>query len=156
MARIQCRFCRRKADRTREHVWPQWLQDSLNCRDDVRALVHRSISGGVSSRRVQNTASMVLGGVCAECNNGWMSELETRTVPVIGRMLSEERRPTLTGEDATTLALWSFKTAIVLNASSNYRRIVPDVHFRHLYDTRSIPLGVFVDVARIEDNISCI
>lgn len=149
MARTACCFCRRKADRAREHVWPQWLQDALNCRADVRALVHRSFDGGVSSRRIQNTASMILGGVCAKCNNEWMSELETHTVPVVTLLLSELGNHELTSEDAATLALWSFKTAIVLNASSNYRRIVPDTHFWYLHDTRSIPAGVFIDVARI-------
>jgi len=133
-------------------VWPQWLQAELGVRANVAAWVHRSISGGAVSRRIQNTASILLGSVCAECNNGWMSELESRAAPVIRKLLAAPAEATLAIDEASALALWAFKTAIVLNASSNYRRIVPDDHFRFLYMQQAIPPLVVVDSARFETN----
>lgn len=152
MAKTRCIFCGSIAARSKEHVWPLWLQEAVDAQDHVAAWVHRSIVGGAVSRRVQNTASIVLGQVCSSCNNGWMSELESRVAPIVQALLREVSSTTLSAEDAGLLALWAFKTAIALNAASNYRRIVPDEHFRLLYSNREVPPWVVVDAAHLRSN----
>src|SRR5688572_7184046 len=152
MRTIRCVFCSETATRSKEHVWPQWLQDALSVRENVSAWVHRSVVGNAVSRRVQNTASILLGHVCGQCNNGWMSEIEGGVRVLMQSLLPEVAGRTLSAKEATDLALWAFKTAIVLNASSNYRRIVPQAHFEYLYANRQVPLSVVVDTAHLGGN----
>jgi len=59
---------------------------------------------------------MLIKKVCKQCNNGWMSRLETRTQPIINR-LREESNCELDIHDCRTLALWSCKTAMMFEAS---------------------------------------
>jgi hypothetical protein len=54
--------------------------------------------------------------VCSQCNNGWMHDLEQRSIPVLGAMLHDIATP-LDSEQQATLALWSLKTAIVVEAA---------------------------------------
>lgn len=76
-----------------------------------------------------------------------MSELETLAKPVLVDLISPaSSAEVLSFESAATLAKWTFKTAIVRNAGTNYRNIVPPRHYRHLYEKQSIPPGVFVDM----------
>jgi hypothetical protein len=53
--------------------------------------------------------------VCAPCNNGWMSDLETESTRVLGALLQDIATP-LDAHQQTTLALWSTKTAMVIEA----------------------------------------
>src|SRR5262249_46312888 len=135
------------------HVWPQWLEDVLGVRGKVSAWVHRSVAGKAVGRRVQNTASVVLGQVCGDCSHGWMSELEGRVSPLVQSLLPGIVGKTLPADDAGTLVIWAFKTAIVLNAASNYRHIVPEEHYAHLYSTQQIPARVVVDASSLRDNL---
>jgi len=81
-----------------------------------------------------------------------MSELETAAKPQLLKYIGlNPSSKTIGEEQAHTLSLWAFKTAIVINAASNYRRIVPKAHFQHLYDKRSLPKGVAIDVAVIDE-----
>lgn len=43
------------------------------------------------------------------------------------------------------VARWAFKTAAMINAGSNYRRIVPPEHIRYFYEQGTPPPGVVVD-----------
>lgn len=153
MGRTKCIFCRKTTTRSKEHVWPQWLEELLGVQGKISAWVHRSVTGNAVSRRIQNTASIVLGQVCGECNNGWMSELENQVRPLVQSMLPGVIGRTLSAADAGTLARWAFKTAIVLNAASNYRHIVPEAHYAHLYSTRQVPARVVVDASSFHGNL---
>src|SRR5271157_1160905 len=53
--------------------------------------------------------------VCTTCNNGWMSQLEGRAIPVITRLL-DHPACTLDIHDCKTLALWAVKTSMVLES----------------------------------------
>ncbi|HWJ64693.1 MAG TPA: hypothetical protein VNS19_22155 [Acidimicrobiales bacterium] len=48
--------------------------------------------------------------VCATCNNGWMSQLETRVKPVLSDLIFAEDAVAVSQSDADTLAAWSAKT----------------------------------------------
>lgn len=78
-----------------------------------------------------------------------MSDLETNVCPVL-KSLWVEPDPVglhLNDDDLATQAIWAFKTAIVRNAGTNYRQIVPKEHYTELYNTRGIPDNQFVDLA---------
>jgi hypothetical protein len=53
--------------------------------------------------------------VCENCNNGWMSQLENETKPILNRMLSDARFALpLVGQHVVTC--WAIKTAMVFEA----------------------------------------
>lgn len=87
---------------------------------------------------------MRFGLVCEDCNNGWLSELESDTKATLNELWQGQRRLPVT--DAMTLTVWVLKTASLLNLASNYRRIVPAHHLHGLFDG-TIPSGAFADLA---------
>lgn len=149
MGKVRCLFCAETRKRAKEHLWPGWLQRELEGGTALRTETHYAIAGQPVNRRTLQNGALVLGRVCETCNTGWMSKLERRAIDVLRPLLSTE---SLVGRDMTpekcaVLAVWAFKTAIVRNRGTNYKKLVPDSHFRMLYDTRTVPEDVFVDLA---------
>jgi hypothetical protein len=82
--------------------------------------------------------------VCAECNNGWMSTLETAAMPVMKPLI--EGKGNLykcRGAEARILGRWAAKTAYVLNAASAYSLKVPQSHRASIL-RGTVPNEVFV------------
>src|SRR5215472_15966123 len=77
-----CHFCYRQMGagqrlvRSREHIFAQWLLEDLEIADSEIQPTHFSSAGDVRSTRHHTMRNLVAGGVCADCNNGWMSQLE--------------------------------------------------------------------------------
>lgn len=85
---MACPFCGHAGPLTTEHVFAQWLRRELG-----------------TSQRARVSAQ-----VCAECNTGWMSALETS----FRSAFSRRRDGTLQPPDRTTIARWATKTASLL------------------------------------------
>jgi hypothetical protein len=123
-----CLFCCADlavAGRAREHVLPRWL---LRHYDIEKTMVEpawtNARDGSLRDKRVHPLKAMVLGHVCAGCNNGWMSELEVTARPTLlelsgGRLAVSELAPL----HRVVLARWALKTAVVLNRSSNFHQL---------------------------------
>ena len=58
--------------------------------------------------------AFVNGSVCGSCNNGWMSQLETRVEPIFLKLTTGTDIRDLKPDEIDTLARWTGKTAIVL------------------------------------------
>lgn len=133
-----CLFCDDRLsneNRSREHIVPGWLLDSLGVRDDEVTPTHQSARGEVLSTRSHDYDSLRNGRICARCNNGWMSQMETAVQPVLHRLLHATVVPSaLTSPERLLLARWSAKVSWLLNDASNYRKLVPAGAFRHLHD----------------------
>jgi len=54
--------------------------------------------------------------VCGQCNNGWMSDLETVNIPIIGSMFND-LSITLNHDMQRKVAEWTVKTAMVLDST---------------------------------------
>lgn len=138
-----CIFCGVKLgqqNRSCEHIFPLWLQKRWALSENGLLQTHFAEDGEVLSDRFHNLRSHVWGGVCARCNSGWMSQMETDVQPILiplaerTAMLSELDSP-----QSLILARWACKTAYVLHAAANYRPIVPSEHFRFI---RANPTGL--------------
>jgi len=141
---VDCIFCGSRAPRAKEHVFPTWLLQDLNVDREPIDLSHHSPTGELLSRRRHDLDSFQFGKVCADCNHGWMSRLETEARRIFGSLWRHRRRvPCI---DAWALSLWTLKTSCVLNAAANYRRIIPSAHAR-LVRGLQLPLSLYVDVA---------
>ena len=147
MSNVTCRFCGERRSRAKEHAWPQWLLETTNLSDALTRETHAGIAGEVVDARVQSFQSMRDGRVCATCNNTWMSDLENATKPIIENVITSGNLYALDDDEKSRLAVWSFKTAIVRNAVTNYRKIVPETHYTYLYDHRAVAPAVYVDAA---------
>lgn len=101
------------------------------------------------AQRIKRVPVVVLGDVCKHCNNGWMSNLERDVGGVLKPLLEAPIAlgTSFDASQASILARWAFKTAIVRNRATNYRKIVKDEHFEHLCGTHQLPPHTFVDAA---------
>ena len=133
-------------NRAREHVFPRWLIDELHLRGIRITPVHQSADGVPISMREHTLEELVEGRVCAECNNGWMNQLEQSARPVLESLMrSDQDVADLDDCHRLILARWTCKTCWMLNSASNFRSIVPVEHIRALRsDCGSLPNGVVV------------
>lgn len=139
-----CLFCG-DTELTREHVFPQWLLDECNIRKAKMDMEHHAFYGEKISERPLTLNSLINGLICRECNNGWLSQLESQVKPVLINLLNtSDNFVTLLKEHNKLLSMWAFKTAIILNHATNYRNIIPKRHYKYLYKHRRIPENVTV------------
>jgi len=131
---------------TREHVLPRWALDEFGLRNEHVQPTHFGTDRQILSARLHTYSQLVAGRVCEDCNSGWMSRLENANKNLITE-LGHGRKDMLDLDDAAAIGLarWAFKTALALHAASNYRKIIPDEHYRHLtLDPSTLPSGVRV------------
>ena len=91
--RSSCIYCGRSDHMTEEHIWADWLRQYIP-RDMPR---HKLVSAVVHSDLSKNTVdirkregdphSRKLKIACRDCNNGWMSRLQTNAKPYLVPML---------------------------------------------------------------------
>lgn len=119
-----CPFCGRPDQRSKEHVWPQWLRqypafEELN--EGYTGQRYRSMEQVVtqdsddryleelgSSRHVNSFLPHVQVAVCEPCNTGWMSDMEEAVMPLLDKMIREEQVD-LPQNAQALLATWAAK-----------------------------------------------
>ena len=114
---VGCIFCG-AAELTKEHIFPRWLAAVL-----TPAVVGKNVTSERTQRsahrkgRQEWSAGDVAGFtarlVCASCNNGWMSDLETRVQPVLSTMIAGHPT-TLAPAAQLDLAAWTAMKAFVV------------------------------------------
>ncbi len=160
-----CLFCSRPwgtARRSDEHVLPKWMRKH---EQELLTRPHHAYSLGLDldtsthefvelpSALVTSKSSLLPlkpRDVCTDCNNGWMSRLETAARPLILKVaeaarLGEEIR--LTRENARILALWCQKTATTNELTSARPRVMTGLMGRDLAADKPLR-GSLVSMAR--------
>jgi hypothetical protein len=127
-----CPVCQRPGKRTREHVFGRWLADLLGVRAQP-VTTFSSREGALWSSR----GFEVVVDVCAVCNQGWMSNLESAfsavfSSPILGHPA------VLDGAALSTLAHWATKTALMLEP---HLAGTGNVTHRPLGHSALLPLG---------------
>ena len=109
--------------RTKEHVYARWFRDNV-----VNQKIKMFTSDGTTAtmERQPHLEALVNSSVCAECNNGWMSTLETQVDPIFEKLTSGTDISLLSREEVEILARWTGKTAIVLGYVTPIPAIVPE------------------------------
>lgn len=120
MAR-RCVFCG-EAGLTREHVVPRWLTKVLpeqaKWRGQDQTVVHIGRRGpgtelSLPHREVPEPfGAVTVKAVCAECNAGWMSDLEQAAAPTLTALVRSDR-VTLDSSALSSLAAWAVKTSLM-------------------------------------------
>lgn len=103
----QCRFCDQRAN-SLEHIWPEWVLDTVKSRQPMRQVI------GKSAPKILK-AEVRIKAVCKTCNEGWMSQLEGTSIPVL-RPLIQDIPISLEKEKQNTIVLWATKTAMLVDA----------------------------------------
>jgi hypothetical protein len=145
-ARTGCWFCGLgHGSSSNEHVLGRWVEKHFDT-ETLRFQPQRvSMASRGEARGPMPSSSMSVGGVCARCNNGWMSRLEQAAERILSGPATS-----VAAEDARVLAQWAEKTAVVLNLASPF----PLAWNRD--DRRSVILGPSsrsrVSLFRVEDS----
>jgi hypothetical protein len=143
--RKTCAFCGTSGKLTGEHVFGEWLSriglDVPECRFGAGPVNRSARALGVSypfARKVRD--------VCSNCNNGWMSNLESVARRVLTPFILG-KPGSIPKEDTAAIAAWVQKTALVgmLVSSENERAVgygLPQDEYRALYflQRRGAPL----------------
>lgn len=107
-----CVFCG-SGPLTLEHVFPQWVRPHVGAVEPIGSAtrvshheehVHHSYGTAVIDFKARR--------VCADCNGGWMSDMEGAVIPILTPMILSPGRVDLTRDEAMTLAAWIAKTSL--------------------------------------------
>src|SRR5260370_12410263 len=143
--REPCAFCPETADITGEHIWSAWAGRMFGERRYT--ITRKELDGRVRAWKRPHLGPKT-NVVCGNCNNGWMSDLETRVKPIIGDMVCKCNETTLHDKDIATIAVWAYTKAIVAEHSHNNRKPFFTFAERQLFrQTLSIPNGVQIWLA---------
>src|SRR5215472_14798711 len=109
---VTCIFCGQRKPGSREHVIPRWIRERLDIQADVRIEVNSALA-----KKWPNLYVKLDRTVCANCNNGWMSDLEEQVKPCLGPMLVNEHSVNLDAEQQRDLARWALIKILLLELS---------------------------------------
>jgi hypothetical protein len=112
--REPCAFCPEKADTTGEHIWGAWVGRMLGkLMAQPRYTYFRKESSGQVRTWEHDVLAQKAKVVCGTCNNGWMSEIETRFQKVAADMVSKCAPVALRAEQLAPIAAMGFLKAVV-------------------------------------------
>jgi len=141
-------FCRRDVPLTAEHVFPQWTRRFLTDPDGglgTHTRITLRAGGEVDERSHPGQAATgTVRSVCAECNNGWMSRLESEAAPFLLSMIRGHTR-TYHPHGRTLIATWFVKTALV--AGSKFTPTLPPDFYTQLFVDRQPSANTLVWLA---------
>src|SRR5712692_317276 len=135
----QCIFCREPAN-SREHLWPEWT---------LNILKPKGIRGQLGANEIRTQSALKVRTVCATCNGGWMSNLETAIKPIL-EPLMRDKSTNLDASQQEAIAAWSLKTAMVLDSTTrSVRRLFYTQNEREeLKTSRTISFSTMVWLGR--------
>src|ERR1043165_4008384 len=130
--RRRCVFCDGK-DLTLEHAWPDWI-----CK--LVTTAELEVVGPRVKRWPATKIGIKVRQVCEGCNNGWMADMEKETKPILMPMLvGPQSHIQLTVPDQEKLAIWAYKTALMVGLIGPVRNIPPST-YRVFFDSgRALP-----------------
>lgn len=133
-----CVFCRQPGKLTNEDAWPRWLIAHIvkkGAQVNQRWGSQLGLTGFTSTNQ-----NMTVRRVCSECNNGWMSDLEGATKPLLLPWI-DGKRTHLVYDEQQAIATWAIKTAMMLQYSPLHKSgvVIPGSHYNALFDRKTSP-----------------
>jgi len=143
----ECVFCR-STNLTLEHVFGDWIVKLIG-NSEFNWRHYRTDSGTRETDR-WSSRSITLKAkfVCKSCNDGWMSDIESRASPAFSGMILDGDAVSLPPQDVNLLAVFAFKCAVIANHMSPNGSPFFSRYIRHQFRlSRTIPPGVQMWVA---------
>lgn len=136
-----CAFCCYEGTLTGEHLWSAWISKLLAGKTRGYDFSHKNSSGRLQEWQ-QPTLDQKTKIVCAPCNNGWMSDLETETASLLSNVIRDDAALSLLPRGVTTLAAFAFKNVVVGSFMANECAFFSSVVRQHFRERREVPKGV--------------
>jgi hypothetical protein len=129
--RGKCIYCANIGKLTKEHVFGEWL--SQHYPSELKPVVQRlrrpetlelftdkdpSLHVRFLKPRMEANYQSKVKNVCASCNNGWMSQIQTKAMPLV-KQLADGNSQKLTLEESKTLSLWAVMVSINLECHAH-------------------------------------
>jgi hypothetical protein len=105
----------------------------------------QAVHGGPLRVWTNKELAIVARQVCKKCNNGWMSDLESRAKPVLTPLV-QGASGYLDASDQATIAAWGAKTALALHLTTP-EKVAPVEHYREIASTGLPPKQTLVWLA---------
>lgn len=148
-----CIFCGTRGGISKEHFWPQWLAAHLTPANPNLHVSELHLSEGKQPPRLERRSERPGGvhtkkirAVCATCNNGWMSTLESKVKPVILGLL-DRSGTVLSSESTANLALWVAVKSIVGEYAIEGTALTTAADRSAMFAARAIPAYFRIFVA---------
>lgn len=142
-----CVFCGRKGV-TAEHVWPRWLGDVLPGSGPL-SFARKRLHEPETKRWKAPSLTVTVKKVCASCNNGWMSALETEAKPLLSPMIEGKQMGLSAGEQKVA-STWAVKTAAMLGLTHSELSLVHAADLAAVFATRKPPRNAYVWIGAYE------
>jgi hypothetical protein len=153
----ECAFCGGEIGENDppEHVIPKWMGKFRpkgavflhTMRPEMRG--DMELPAHLPEFRAKNF-ELTADSICARCNHGWMSDLETKSSPLLTPMI-EGKAVGLDIERQVLVSTWVAKTALTFDqAMPPQRRLMPLRHCRWVKDHQLPPLGATVRLGRYD------
>ncbi|UHG95286.1 hypothetical protein [Pseudomonas sp. 7-41] len=146
-----CMFCRHK-NPSKEHMFPQWLRSHITEKSHnksfSRTLTIRKEEAHISTQSFPRSSknpilSLQTKKVCITCNNGWMSEIENKIIPIYEK-LKQQDPITISKEETHTLSLWATMLAMKWDILESNTSGYTESDTNYLYAYKSPPPNVRV------------
>jgi hypothetical protein len=135
---------------SKEHIFPQWLIKHLSLKKIKLFHSSYNIDGSLSYFHGLVLNTLKSGFICKDCNNGWLSTLESKTMSLLSPLIDGTFSGKVVTSDCSLISLWAYKTAIILSSVSKQKNIVPAQHYFEFYTNKTIPAGVYIAMAAIK------
>jgi hypothetical protein len=136
-----CAFCPSTAKLTAEHLWSDWMNALL---PGKKRFKEKNTQGQIIRKWGSDDLNWKAKVVCGECNNGWMSDIESdHAKPALADLISGKRNIPINDNRARSIALFCFKTAAVFDLiSKNHAPFFRREERYAFRDTLTIPSNV--------------
>lgn len=145
MSEWSCPFCGKTGvKRSKEHILPKHLKDKIETHDGPMHVFSDDPATGEMKRDVvidQSPLEMTIREVCVDCNNGWMSRIESHVDETLVRLASGAVTE-LTTSEAEALRFWAAKTALVVTLRE--KAVDKPIHLSEMFQTKDVPRGITV------------
>ena len=166
-----CIFCQGYG-MTAQHFWPDWMgrdesmptyrkkegptSKSYSQLLNRMTILHSErtilVDGPQVKQRQGPFSSRKLLIVCGKCNNGWMSDIEVKSKPVVKSLISQQE-VILSDSDQKKLAVWLTLMTIVAEFTDLPMKVIPGNERKAFMDTKESPATWVIWLGRTDSDV---
>ncbi|WP_449411375.1 hypothetical protein [Methylobacterium komagatae] len=148
-----CIFCGEAREMSKEHVFPDWIGQSIKKDERAWHPEFRMMPDGTIPKFVKKNGhafTRKIRNVCARCNNTWMSALENKNKSVLEKLMRSEIH-LASVEEQKSIAEWAILKTIVQDCFRNPDKSIASMEDRRkIFEEGIFPSGWAVWIGRID------
>lgn len=158
-----CIFCESQDKLSKEHLWPNWL-GKLYIKDGdekhtfgSKSYLDKELKRDGVYERPGHLFSLKNRVVCESCNNGWMSEVEEETKPILLKLIGGKKQK-ITDAELKTLSFWVAMKVVTAEFAEKKEslEVTPLRERKAMMESRKLPsyFNIFIGVHSTDHNAS--